>query len=125
LHDRPEGHWHGFEKLSRPLGKISVIEPARRHQSEIKMFLAHFLGRLGRCPLLRREPGIEIETVFFLDVKADERRIGNNHAAVIDIRQLAFWRLAIPAAIFAILRPANFNRSMALTTKGLPSGSPK
>ena len=63
-----------LKKLSRPLGKISVIEPARRHQSEIKMFLAHFLGRPGRCPRLRREPGIEIETVFFLEVKADERR---------------------------------------------------
>jgi len=81
LHDRPEGHWHGFEELGRPLGKIGLIEPARRHQSEIKMFLAHFLGRPGHCPLLRREPGIE--TVIFLDVKADERRIGNDQAAVI------------------------------------------
>jgi hypothetical protein len=31
LRDRPEGHWHGFEELGRPLGKIGVIEPARRH----------------------------------------------------------------------------------------------
>jgi hypothetical protein len=78
------------------------------------MLLAHFFDRPRHCPLLRREPGIEIETVFFLDVKADERRIGNDQAVVVDIGQLAFWRLAIPAAIF-----------MALITKGLASGSPK
>jgi hypothetical protein len=93
-----------LKNLGWPLGKIGVIAPARRQQSKIKVFLAHFLGRPGHCPLLRREPGIEIEPVFFLDVKADERRIGNDQAVVIDIRQLAFWRLAIPAAIFSILK---------------------
>ena len=45
LHDRPERHRHGFEELGRPLGKIGVVDPARRHQGPIKMLLAHSLGR--------------------------------------------------------------------------------
>jgi hypothetical protein len=54
--------------------------------------------------------GIEIETVFFLDVKADERRIGNDQAVVIDIRKLAFWRFAKPAAIFGVLNTSEFQQ---------------
>lgn len=43
-------------------------------------------------------------------MKADECRIGNDQATVIDIRQLAFRRLAIPAAIFAILKTSKFQQ---------------
>jgi hypothetical protein len=71
---------------------IGVFEPARCHQGPIEMLLAHFFGRPGACPLVLRQPGIEIETVFFLDLKANEGRIGNDQAVVVDIRQLAFWR---------------------------------
>src|ERR1700719_2683318 len=76
-------------------------------------------------PSARREPGIEIEPVFFLDVKADERRIGNDQAVVIDIRQLAFWRLAIPAAIFAILKTSEFQQQHDFDNEGTSIWKPE
>src|ERR1700730_17933482 len=103
--------------MGRPLGKIGIVDPARRHQGPIKMLLAHSLGCPGHCPVLRREPGIEIEPVFFLNVKADERRIGNNQAVVIDVRQLAFWRLAKPAAICAVVEAGELQQQHGFDNK--------
>src|ERR1700730_11028522 len=61
--------------------------------------------RVAPCPRGGRRLHVSgrpsLETVFFLDVKADERRIGNDQAAVIDVRQLfLFVPAIIPATIF-------------------------
>jgi hypothetical protein len=89
------------------------------------MLFAHFFdgpsGRLLRCV----EPGVEIETVFFLDVKADERRIGNDQAAVIDVRQLAFWCLAIAAAIFAINKTSELQVQHGIDNERNAIGKPE
>jgi hypothetical protein len=59
----------------------------------IKMLLRHLLERPSDSTLLSRQSTIEIELIFFLDVPADEGRVGNDGSAVIDIRQLALRRL--------------------------------
>jgi hypothetical protein len=36
---------------------------------------------------------VEVDAVGALDVRADEGRVGHHHAAIVDVGQLAPWRL--------------------------------
>ena len=68
--------------------------------SQIEVLLTHFFDRPGRGLLLRGQTSVEIEAVFFLDVKADEGRIGNDHALIVDIGQLSLWGVKGGRTIF-------------------------
>jgi hypothetical protein len=66
-----------------------------------------------------------MESVFFLDVKADKGRIGDDNPFIIKVRQLALRSAAVPRRFSSQGRPANFNSNIAFITKGFPSGRPK
>ena len=121
-HDQAEGQGQVLEKLGWAPGKIDVIQPPRRQHRKIKVFLAHFFDRPGRRPLLRSEPRVEVKSVFFLDVKTDESRIGNDNALIFDIGQLAFWSTAVALPVFLKGKTCEFQQQHGLGHKGASIG---
>jgi hypothetical protein len=63
-------------------------------QRPVKMVLSHLLEGPGDGALLGGEPAVEVDLVFPFEMPADERRVGDKPTIVLDIGQLALWRLA-------------------------------
>src|SRR5262249_52087273 len=61
--------------------------------SPIEMILYHLLEGPGNGALLRIKRAIEVDVVLLLQVPADEGRIGDDLALVVNVRELALRRL--------------------------------
>src|SRR5260370_42229649 len=92
----------GIEKMCRPLGEILRIGPTGTHQRPIEMMLDHPLKGPGLRALQRIQAAIEIEAVFSLNVGADEGRVRDLLAFVIDVRQLSIWRSGRERLLLAV-----------------------
>ena len=78
----------------RALREIGVVHPSRVEQCPIEVILRHLLERPRDRALLGGEAAVEIDPVFLFQVPADEGRIGDARAVIVDVGQLAFGRLA-------------------------------
>jgi hypothetical protein len=86
-------------------------------------------GHLLECPsdgaLLGAQALVEVDAVFSFEMLPDERGVADLFAVVVDVRQLALWRLPEAAGIYAERLAPNFSSISALVTNGLGSGRPK
>ena len=80
------------EEMRRSLGEIVGIDPARADQRPIDMVLDHPLEGPGLGARLQAERGVEVETVFGFEMRADEGRIGDGLGLVDDIGKLPLGR---------------------------------
>src|SRR5262249_15204946 len=93
-HERAHRRRDLSEEIFRTLSEVYLVEPARIDERPIEIVLRHLFERPGDGALLRRQSLVEIDAVFVFQIPADERRVGNLLAVVIDVRQLALRRLA-------------------------------
>jgi hypothetical protein len=102
------------EEIFRTLGEVDVIDPARIDERPIEVVLRH----LFECPsdgaLLRQQSLVEIHAVFVFQMPADERRVGNPFAVIIDVRQLALWRPAEPGGVGSVSKAGRFQQHFSL-----------
>jgi hypothetical protein len=78
------------------------------------MFLRHLIERPSDRTLFGRQSSVEIETVFFLDMPADEGRVGDDGSAVVNIGQLALRRLAKAARVGPEFQACHFQQHFDL-----------
>src|SRR5829696_7459395 len=89
-HDqRPHRRRHLFEELRWACGEIGIVDPAVADHGPIEVVLAHLLDRPSDRPPLGGQTGVEVDAVFALQMQADEARVGDDRAVVVDVGQLA------------------------------------
>src|SRR5262249_43670109 len=91
-HDRPDGRRDLVEEAGGALTEILVDQPPVVHADPVELVFDHFLERPGSRLLGGVEPEVEVDPVFLLDVPADEGRIRNHYAVVVDIRDFTLGR---------------------------------
>ena len=89
--ERPHRRGDRAKEGRRPFGEIGVVHPAGMDHSPIEMFFEHFVEGPSDCALLGRKPAVEIDFVFLLQVPADEGRVRNGLAIVVDIGGACLW----------------------------------
>lgn len=113
-HERAHRRRDFSEEIFRTLGEIGLVEPARIDQRPIEMVLRHLFERPSDCALLRRQPLVEIDAVFVFQMPADERRVGNRLAVIIDVRQLALRGLAKAGRVGSVSKASHFQQHFNL-----------
>src|SRR5262245_7641381 len=116
--ERPHRRGDRVKEGGRPLGEIGVVHPAGIDHSPIEMFFEHFLECPGDCTLLGRKPAVEIDSVFFLQVPADEGRVCNGLAIVVDIGELAFWSTFEAARVGPVGELCHLQQNLRLGHEG-------
>jgi hypothetical protein len=106
------------EEMRRPPGEVLGIDPARTDQGPIEMMLDHPLERPGLGALLQIERGVEIETVFAFDMRANEGGIGDGFGIVVDVGQLPLGRGRRHRLCLAIGKPRHLQLDLGLGHKG-------
>lgn len=111
---RAERRRRAVEEPARAGIEILIDQPPAVQQREIEVLLAHLRERPGDGPLRRRQLGVEIDAIAALQVEADEGRIRDDDAAVVDVRQLALRRLAETGAVGAVRHPSHLQQHLGL-----------
>src|SRR5262249_4063876 len=113
----------------RSSGEIGIIERARIDERPIEMVLRHLFERPSDGALLRRQSLVEIDAIFVFQVPADERRVGNLLAVIIDVRQLALRGPAKAGGVGSISKAGYFQQHFNLGDErariGQTEGGPK
>ncbi len=102
------------EEVEGPFGEIVLVEPARIDQRPIEIVLRHFLEGPSDRPLLGRHSLVEVDLILPFQVPADESRIGNPLAIIVDVRQLALRRLAKAGSVRPVSEAGHFQEHLGL-----------
>ena len=106
-HEWAQRGWNLAEEFGRTVVEIGVVHPSGMDQRPIGLILSHLFECPGGGALLGAESAIEIEIVCLLDVPANEGRVRNAFAVVIDVRQLALGSFAESVGLRPIGQPGH------------------
>lgn len=106
------------EEMRRPFGEIRIVDPACADQRPIDVMLDHAFERPGLCARLQAQRRVEIETVFSLDMGADEGQIGNGLAVIGDVGQLTLGRRRRHRLFLSVGEPGHLELDLGLGHEG-------